>query len=77
LFGARLGGELVAAMDLQRPEATWKYQGGTEAEPIELHGTTPVSGFSIGLVLSTGFDVAFRRRPDSAALGDAGRASRF
>lgn len=79
LFGARLGGELVAALDLEKREAEWEYQLGSDADPGVVRGITPVSGFSLGLVLSTGFDVAFKRRADSPTLtgADARRTSRF
>lgn len=69
LFGARIGAEILAAWDLQRRDAVWQYQTGPDADPVMLTGATPVSGFSIGLALSAGFDVDFKRRAAAAHTG--------
>lgn len=75
LFGARIGAEILAAWDLRRRDAGWQYQTGPDADPVTLSGATRVSGFSIGLALSTGFDVGFRRRVSSTARPGVASAS--
>lgn len=66
LFGARVGGEIVAAMDLGAKEAQWRYELGSGGDATVFRGSTPVGGFSIGIAVSTGFDVAFKSRKTPA-----------
>ncbi|HWA74184.1 MAG TPA: hypothetical protein VG937_17695 [Polyangiaceae bacterium] len=73
-LGARLGGELVAAMDIGKREAEWRYDLGTGAEARVFRGTTPVGGFSIGIAVSAGFDVAFKSKK-AASAGAAATAT--
>jgi hypothetical protein len=69
LFGARLGGEIVAALDLRQRQARWRYES-SDPEAAVIRGVTPVGGFSLGLALSTGFDVGFKaRRATTRASG--------
>jgi hypothetical protein len=57
-FGLRLGAALLFDADLKRKEAPWSYVvPGQET----VTGTTHVGGFSTALVVTLGFDVAFRR----------------
>jgi hypothetical protein len=76
LLGARIGAEILAAFDVRRRDAGWQYQLEGDGRTEIITGSTPMSGFSIGLALSTGFDVALRRRSD-ARLGEQSRAARF
>jgi hypothetical protein len=65
LFGARLGGEIVAALDLRQREARWRYES-LDPAAAPLRGVTPVGGFSFGLALSTGFEVGLKARRANA-----------
>jgi len=75
LFGARLGGEIVAAFDLRQREARWRYQTSDPARP--LRGTTPVGGFSLGVALSVGFDVALKARRTTARADGSLKSDTF
>jgi hypothetical protein len=72
-LGARLGGELVLGMDIGKREAAWRYDLGTGVDAKVFRGTTLVGGFSIGIQVSAGFDVAFK--PKNRASADAGPAA--
>jgi hypothetical protein len=57
-FGVRLGARLVAAMDLQRKDAGWKYQIVAADTSQFVSGASKVGGFSMGAMVTAGFDVA-------------------
>lgn len=58
LFGLRLGAALLFDADLKRQAAHWTYsQPGQQ----DVSGDTRVGGFSTAVVVTLGFDVAFRR----------------
>jgi|GEM_PF-3295307 len=58
-FGLRLGAALLFDADLKRQKAPWSYSQLGLQEAVT--GETSVGGFSTALVVTLGFDVAFRR----------------
>jgi hypothetical protein len=58
-FGLRIGAALLVDADLKRQAAHWSYSQLGVQESVT--GNTNVGGFSTGIVVTLGFDVAFRR----------------
>lgn len=72
VLGARLGAGLVAAIDIGRHDAAWRY----ELAPGQfVEGTTRIGGVSVGFVASAGFDVGVRPRPSKHDLVGLRRGS--
>jgi hypothetical protein len=61
IFAARLGAALVAQIDVAEKNAHWEYQ--LQGRTV-LEGNTTFGGISIGMVMSLGFDLSFRRGED-------------
>lgn len=53
-YAARIGAQIVGAVDLRQHAADWRYTNGNNV----FSGTSHVGGFSAGLMLVLGFDVA-------------------
>ena len=63
LFGIRLGGQLLAAVDLRRDKPPWAYDVETSAGDVRhLQGESSVGGVTIGLAVTAGFDIG--RKPE-------------
>jgi hypothetical protein len=57
-LGVRIGARLVATLDLARRDAHWRYQLIANDPSEVATGTTKVGGFSLGAMLTAGFDIA-------------------
>lgn len=70
VLAARLGAAIVAALDLGRHDAAWRYE---LAPGIFEEGNTRIGGVSIGIVASAGFDVGVRPRASKHELATVKR----
>lgn len=58
LAGFRMGAALLVGVDLKHQQAAWQY--AQEGQSIA-YGVTRVGGYSVGLIVTLGFDVMLRR----------------
>jgi hypothetical protein len=57
-LGMRVGGAVVASLDVGRKTLPWTYQYGPTDSPTVITGRSPIGGFTFGMQLSVGLDVS-------------------